>query len=211
MRKSGFTIAEFIICIMIMFVVMGSVITIPLKKAKTTKHIQFKNGEFVCDCNNTTNSWTLDGESFTHCDFPIDNPSGQSEFFTIQLVGGGAAGSDEIGGDAGESKIVHYPSMNGNYRIVLGVGGEFGSFYINGGNTVLYKQNDSGNWELVEFASGGVGSQETIQDHELSEGVTRDDMKNGLRPDFGIAGALACGAGGNAQQPGIMGGAIIRW
>ena len=219
MRKSGFTIAEFIICIMIMFVVMGAVVSVPFKKAKTTKRVQFQNGTRVCDCNN------YDGleNNIPYCDIKtIDNPTGRNEFFTIQLVGGGAAASPEIGGDAGESKTVYYPSMNGRYRAYLGLGGEYADDLYskkNGGNTVLYKILDDGNYELIEFAAGGVGSLETIQEVELHGDRTRESLAVGLLPQFTSAqtGALVCGAGGNAplsndaRRNGNAGGVVISW
>ena len=225
MRKSGFTIAEFIICLMIMFIIMGSVVTIPFKKAKLTQNVQLRSGEIIWDCNTTApdlKTGTSGGGQYAYCEFTIDNPTGKDEFFTVQLVGGGAAASTEIGGRPGEEKEIIYPSMTGKYRIYLGIGGEYHNNSItvprNGGATVLYKVLESGSLELMDFAAGGSASMETLHDFEVSGGATKESLAIGVTPHFVTnPGMKICGAGGNApsygstQNDGIMGGARISW
>ena len=206
LRKSGFTIAEFIISLMIMFVIMGSVVTLAFKKAKQTINKYLEEGYEVCDCTSGTD----------YCIITIDNQTGRNEFFTIQILGGGAAGSAEKGGAAGETKIVHYPALNGQYYVKLGAGGQFGSENINGGNTAIYKILDNGKFELLEFATGGVGSNEKIDSSTLPPDVTEEELKIGEKPNFDSSQAtgstlLQCGAGGNAGANGVMGGVLIKW
>lgn len=202
MRKSAFTIAEFVICIMIMFIIMGATISIPFKKAKMTQSIMAKDGTQKCSC--------LDNPPNNECKITINNPSGRNEFFTIQLLGGGAAGSAYKGGAAGEAKIVHYPTLNGEYLIKLGAGGVYGSSNINGGNTAIYKIDDDGHHELIEFASGGIGSNEKIYTDEIYD-TTAVDYTLGEKPSFGTDTETSCGKGGNAGQDGMLGEVIIKW
>ncbi|MBQ4646627.1 MAG: hypothetical protein IJB79_04695 [Candidatus Gastranaerophilales bacterium] len=182
---------------------MGAVVTMTFKKAKVTKHTQFRNGMEIHDCNSASDSRLL----------TIDNVNGRNEFFTIQLVGGGAAGSDQKGGAAGETKIVHYPTMSGQYFIKLGAGGQRGT-NINGGTTAIYKVTDTGAYELMEFALGGVGSNERIFTEDIPSGKTAADLARGEVPNFDEAdtgGAIRCGSGGDAGNNGIMGGVVIKW
>lgn len=228
LRERGFTIAEFIICLMIMFIIMGTVVTIPFKKSKITKKIQFQNGEVICDCNSPASdlkSGNVSGMKYSYCEFEIDNPTGKTEFYTVRLVGGGAAASNEIGGNAGEGKEMIYPALTGKYRIYLGMGGEYNASDINtprnGGSTILYKVLDDGTLELMDFALGGSASMETIQEEELSGGATLETLALGKAPSFNIrndmTGMKACGAGGNAPSysasghDGNIGGAMISW
>lgn len=207
MRKTGFTIAEFLVCIMITFVIMGSAVTIPLKKNKSTKNFSVRGETRICDCSNE------DG----FCEFEIDSENGRFEFFTIHLLGGGAAASAEIGGASGSLKTVYYPMLDGKYRIYLGQGGVSGG-NINGGDTLLYKVNDNNTYELIEFAAGGAGSNEKIypellytEDGQTEEQV-REELAKGVELPFG--GQTTCGKGGDAKdgfRDGIRGAAIIKW
>ena len=206
LRRSGFTIAEFVISLMVMFIIMGSVITVTFKKAKQTINKYLAEGYEVCDCTSGTD----------YCLITIDNNSGRNEFYTIQILGGGAAGSAEKGGAAGETKIVHYPTLNGQYYIKLGAGGEYGGENINGGNTAIYKVLENGKFELLEFAMGGVGSKEKIDIASLPPGVSASDLAKGEQPNFEASSAdevsmMQCGAGGDAGRNGTMGGVIIKW
>lgn len=184
--KRAFTLVEFLVCITMMLIIMGIAISIPMKKAKKTDFVQQKRDTFVCSCEEK------------ECRFKIDNPAGKNEFFTIQLIGGGARGGDYTGGAAGETRIIHYPSMNGEYYIKLGEGGKNSSY--NGGNTVLYKIKEDGKYEVLEFAVGGKYSNE----QNGSDTITTGELP---RSEIGDN----CGAGGNKQQDGKDGGAVIKW
>ena len=67
----------------------------------------------------------------------VENPEA-NEFYTVELIGGGAGGTTNARGGAGESKAVYYPSLRGTYKIVLGAGGEAEN---NGKPTIFYITN----------------------------------------------------------------------
>ena len=203
--KKAFTIIEFVICTSMMFLIMGAAISIPFKKSKQTNYVQSNHDEIICSC--------TDG---SQCRITIENPSGRNEFYTLQLIGGGAAGSSQKGGAAGEAKIVHYPSLpEGDYIIQLGEGGRYDGGNINGGTTAIYRVTDTGN-ELLEFALGGRGSNEIIHQSEISddnrENTIRAQLQQGELPSFGAqATNSSCGAGGNSTANGNRGVVIIKW
>ncbi len=200
LRKSGFTITEFIISISIMFLVAAAAFPILFKKAKKPTQPAKKSGEEICSCQSAQNG---------SCTFSFSN-SETKEFFTIQMIGGGASGGKYKGGGAGEAKIVYYPALNGKYVIQLGKGGKYSNGNgQNGGNTVLYKQNDNGSLELVEYARGGVTNNEKI-DSSLSQ-QEKTEQRQGQMPAFSEGEISVCGKGGNSGDQGTMGEVVIRW
>jgi hypothetical protein len=138
------------------------------------------------------------------------------EFYTIQIIGGGAGGGAHKGGGAGESKVVHYPGLDGTYVIKLGKGGTANH---NGGSTIIYKKNyvkqDNGDpvtgYTLVEFAKGGTWTNEAAENEE--------DDAQGETPAFSETSAVddadsadnICGRGGDANSSGKDGEVVIRW
>ena len=86
LTKRGFTIAEFIVSIMFMFLIIGAAVSIPMKKAKETKHNKKQDGVKMCSCNSDENKTSIDT-----CILEFE-PSGRFEFYTVQILGGGAAG-----------------------------------------------------------------------------------------------------------------------
>jgi len=209
--KKGFTIAELVISLVIMMIISASVLPILLKKAKQSDYIVDKDKKIVCSCRDGEN----EGGS---CEFEIKDGGG--EFYTVQLLGGGAGGAT-MGGGAGEGKVIHYPALIGKFKIVLGKGGGSGQ---NGGITALYKENDDGTYKLLEFARGGVINNQP-DDPEM-DGAERDKLKKGEEPTFnesaekdtpGVPAGPAtpahipCGKGGDASSAGLMGEVIIRW
>ena len=195
MRRSGFTIIEFVISIVVMFIVIAAAFPILFKKATTTKEPAKKGGSFVCSCVDSVN-----GE----CTFEPKNQYSQ-EFYTVQIVGGGAGGgigSQKRGGASGESKVVYYPSLPVSdgvvYKIKLGEGGQAGQ---NGGQTTLYRVNGS-NIEVLDFARGGISTNENAEEVD------------GIYNTSGEVSAYSeniCGRGGDSNQAGTMGEVIIRW
>lgn len=192
---------------------MGAAVTIPFKKNKLVKGVPFRSGMNICDCNDES----VRDQGF--CTINIDSENGRKEFFTIQLVGGGAAGSGTKGGEAGESKTVYYPMLNGTYRVYVGLGGVYGNdndptASRNGGHTVLYKVNDGGETlQLIDFAAGGMGS---VEKNPYSAGTSDyNELKIGELPGFSVKayedGETICGKGGDAGQNGSAGGAVIKW
>ena len=232
--KRAFTIAEFILCLVIMFMIMASCITIPFKKKRQTNFALGFHDSIVCSCADPEVA-----QNEYECRFEIKKHTGRYEFHTIQLLGGGAAGGTEKGGAAGEAKIIHYPTMEGEYIIKLGKGGEFESGNLNGGATALYKvvklnpkdppepdpatgivpPSATERYELVEFALGGMGANEKIDEaaeiietdpDKIDEAL--DKLKLGEVPNFGTENAASiCGTGGNVEEDGQYGEAIIRW
>ena len=146
--------------------------------------------------------------------FPFTKDMG--EFFTIQLVGGGAGGGPHKGGGAGESKVVHYPGLEGTYVIKLGAGGAANR---NGGITAIYRKNYVGQDNgatittntLVEFAKGGTWTNESIDTTlDIDE---QEKLKEGEVPAFSETSGTgtSCGQGGRANLPGQSGEVVIRW
>ena len=224
MRKDGFSIAEFLISITIMFVIAAAALpTLLIKKSKELPEYGKKAGEFVCSCSNKK---TIDDE-YT-CRITLSKDMG--EFYSIQIVGGGAGG-DKKGGGAGESKVIHYPGMDGEYIIKLGLGGIKGK---NGGHTAIYKINDrnqdnvqSTTYTLVEFARGGITTNEKIPE-ELNPANPQDaeeikKLQTGEAPGYSeyseedikekkeLKDKKVCGRGGDACAAGNAGEVIIRW
>ena len=192
---------------------MGAVVSVPSKKAKSTKQIRLKSGKIVCDCNTPDLEIisNVEDTELKGCTINIDNSSGLNEFFNVQLVGGGAGGSSQLGGSAGETKVVRYPALNGEYVVILGYGGykDKNELYVgrNGTPTALYKVKNDGKLELMEFALGGVGFSEIPDAGEVFSG----DEKKGKIPSIEQTGETICGAGGDAGAKGNIGGAIISW
>ena len=218
--KKAFTIAEFILCLVIMSTVLVGMLTVSFKKSKMTATVQRTHNEIVCSCS--------DEEVIRNdyvCEIQIENPTGRHEFYTIQLLGGGAAGSTCRGGAAGEAKIITYPSLEtGTYYIKLGAGGT--SARYNGGSTVLYKKDENNRLRVVEFARGGMAEinnapcvyeeLEAYSDASL-RAEAEEKIKKGEAPTFGAGQTFDsnCGAGGDYQasgnQSGNYGEVIIKW
>lgn len=226
LRKSGFTAVEFIICLTFMMLIFGGMVSITFKKAKDTMPTQKQTNMIICSCDNAR-SIKCDCNGRTCTVEKIDPHGGRHEFFTVQILGGGAAGSAERGGQAGEGKIVHYPTLEGEFLVQLGEGGKYKdtSGNINGGASAIYqiKKDDKGNfqgYELLEFALGGMGSNEKINDGDIrAEDPASDEYKKeeaelqkGKAPTFASGDSLSsCGAGGDYQQNGQDGEVIIKW
>lgn len=197
LQRGGFTIIELVISVTIMFIVIVAAFPILFKKATTTTEIPKSGGSFVCSCINSTN-----GE----CTFVPDDAFRQ-EFYTIQLVGGGAGGglgSGKKGGGAGDGKDVYYPSLpvdkdkNTQYKIKLGEGGDAGK---NGGQTTFYRVEGS-NIEVLEYAKGGITTNENAEE---VDGILETSGQYSKYSENG------CGRGGDAMSGGTMGEVIIRW
>lgn len=187
MRSRGFSIAEFVISITILLMVSVAVLPVLLKKGKMPTEQGKRDGIFNCSCINN---------SKMTCEFDTRATENKKEFVTIEMVGGGAGGSETPngkGGAAGETRIVHYPAMNGVFTIELGIGGEKGK---NGGDTILKFNN-----EIIEIARGGVSNNEV---------AASDDEKIGESSPIQATEKL-CGKGGDAGTRGHQGEVIIRW
>ncbi|MBQ8635839.1 prepilin-type N-terminal cleavage/methylation domain-containing protein [bacterium] len=193
MRKSGFTLAEFIISITVMLIVMAAVFPVMFNKVKAgEKPVRF-DGEKVCSCQNNSNC----------SEFELDE-KGRHEFVTVQLIGGGggggtAAGGTAVGGSAGEVKIINYPFLKGTFKVVLGNGGAVND---NGGTTALYRKttvNGAEAWELLASARGGISNK------ELAEKSINTSLGEDTPSKFG------CGKGGNGGAAGAMGEVVISW
>lgn len=205
MERKAFTIVEFVVCLMIIVMVMGAAITVPFKMKKETKQsLNKKDGIEKCSCSDTPAN--------NECIIEIQNDTGRYEFFTVQILGAGAAGSANKGGDAGEAKVLYYPMLTGKFLVKLGQGGIYGTNNINGGNTIIYKENDLGEYEIFEYALGGSGHNEDIVEDELYDESQKDSLKLGKAPAFGTGDiTTSCGAGGDFGQNGKDGEVIIRW
>ena len=161
MKKHAFTIMEILLTFTIIMVIAGASVPMVFKKNNLIKDSLHKTGTWKCSC---------DTED-PHCDFNADEIVKMgSEFFIIQMTGGGGAGGTEAtgkGGSAGESRTIYYPAMQGNYRVVLGKGGSPETI-TNGGITALYKiekdENNNDRFILLESVRGGVTNNETCQD-----------------------------------------------
>lgn len=184
---------------------MGAAITVPFKMKKETKQaLNKQDGIEKCSCS--------DSPVNNECIIEIDNEMGRYEFFTVQILGAGAAGSAEKGGDAGEAKILYYPMLTGKFLVKLGHGGVYGGTKINGGNTVIYKLNDKGEYEIFEYALGGTGHEEKIYTEDLYDASEQASLEKGKIPAFGTGDvSTSCGAGGDKGQNGKDGEVIIRW
>ena len=213
MRKDGFSIAEFLISITIMFVIAAAALpTLLMKKAKEPVEFGKEEGKYVCSC--------AEGDGTdAECEFTFTKDMG--EFFAIQIVGGGAGGGSHKGGGAGESKVVHYPGMDGKYLIKLGRGGNARE---NGGYTAIYrkdytdqKNTSSTGYTLVEFARGGIYTDEIVDEANPD----KENLKKGETPTYSEFSepenaTLAeikkvCGRGGNTGAEGNAGEVVIRW
>lgn len=234
--KRAFTAVEFIICLTFMMLIFGGMISITFKKAKYTMPTQKQTNMAICSCDQSRNiKCTCIGRTCTLD--KIENVGGRHEFFTIQILGGGAAGSRQRGGQSGEGKIIHYPTLDGEFLVQLGEGGKYdpvNNNKISGGATAIYKINKDdkgvGTYELLEFALGGVGSIEEIHagdiraDEATEPEAYKEELKAiqlGKAPTFASNESLSsCGAGGvagdyvgatNEDKNGKDGEVIIKW
>lgn len=211
LRKSGFTLAEFMISITAMLIVMAASLPVAFKKVTSEReYVDVLNGRVrctptasanvACQCNNS-------GECF----FSLADTD-KAEFVRIRLVGGGGGGasgscaSSEFGckgGSAGEIKKMVLPSMRGSYRAVLGAGGNAGA---DGGTTSLFScssisRNPSGNNicenpVFIASASGGSSSNENAINAIAAEGEVIESDN---------------GKGGNGGARGNRGEVILSW
>lgn len=233
MLRRAFTAVEFIICLTFMMLIFGGMVSISFKKAKQTMPTQKQTNMAICSCvPERSIKCTCNGRTCTLD--KIDNNGGRHEFFTIQILGGGAAGSSQRGGQSGEGKIIHYPTLDGEFLVQLGEGGKYGTNKISGGTTAIYKINKddkgAGTYELLEFALGGVGSNEIVHAGDLradqaSEPIAYKEeletIQRGKAPTFASSESLSsCGAGGVSgdyegavaeDKNGKDGEVIIKW
>lgn len=240
MRKTGFTIAEFMISISIMCIIAVALLPVLFKKNKEVVEIGKKSGTYICSC--------APKDSNEHKEYlPVNDRTCkisfeaqvQKEFFSIKLIGGGAGGpqalnsefsSSEygiIGGGAGEYKEVHIPSMLGDeYEIKLGAGGTAGQ---NGGTTAIYRILEDGSKKLIAYAKGGIVANDVYKKGfnldeqgnkiggealDSNENIPISEVKaRGRHP--GLHGETIdntiCGKGGNLDEAGKTGEVIIEW
>lgn len=171
LRKSGFTLAEFMISITAMLIVMAAALPVAFNKVKTDrKNVARIDGEIYCGCLKN-HSGKIGHDSYGVCEFEITAKQ-KAEFVHVRLVGGGGdvrstcdgASTTCKGGTAGEIKNVVIPYMQGKYRIKLGEGGHEGQ---NGKPTALYRvfKNDEGEVteELLASAAGGISTNEGVE------------------------------------------------
>lgn len=192
MRKTGFTIVEFLISITILCIVVASIVPVAFKKNHEIIEMIKNDGTFRCGCEMEEK----DGGLF--CDFFPNNDNGKKarnqEFFTMIVTGGGAGAYSDgatleenayrFGGNAGESKTLSFPSLgNDSYRIYLGQGGNIGQ---NGGSTMVYRYakttGDDGSeqtkLELFAYARGGMVNKNTFSTGDANfSAVTGDTLE----------------------------------
>lgn len=188
--KKAFTIVELVATMIILMVIMGSVVQIAFKKQKTPSNKVNDTNRKVFnsqECPSGEALWT------------VENPEA-NEFYTVELIGGGAGGTTNARGGAGESKAVYYPSLRGTYKIVLGAGGEAEN---NGKPTIFYrcKNGESDCTEILDYALGGIATNEESLDENWHVPNLRDD----LNPSD------VSGYGGENYSKGQMGEVIVRW
>ncbi len=222
MRKYGFTIAELVISVTLIFIIMSASVPILLNKAKVSTPKAKKSNILICSCRDGEHNDTPDANGNIYCEFNFDT-TGRFEFHSAQLVGGGSYSSDVRGGSAGEAIKVYFPTLSGKYRIVLGRGGNLDN--VNGGNTAIYKVNeitdDDGTkrdaYQLVAYAKGGMypgkvppSEYENINaDGEMPQYSEAEIDFDPLRV---VDYTSVCGKGGaRGSNPGNTGEVIIRW
>ncbi len=197
MRKSGFSIVELLLSLMIMFLVAASVVPILFKKNKKTLPVRKQSKSVVFSCHKG-------GDTFIFK--PVDDDGKvlydpeRDEFFTVTLIGGGAgAGKAGKAGQPGEVKQIILPSMPGEYKITLGKGGAKGE---NGYITKLERITKEKNI-LIEYARGGVVSNVAPEGDE--DKTQTPDISNISILDEDTTGKAVCGSSGT------MGEVIIEW
>lgn len=202
MRRSGFTIVEFIITISAMLIVMAAVFPVVFNKVQTSNTVH-KDETLTFCCNDASKCLSSDQKikyqlsgspSINEWTFKIKE---YHEFATVKLTGGGAGGGTYVGGGAGSSEEITFPALKGTYKVVLGSGG---SAKNNGSPTSLFQQLDDGKWVMLATVQGGIASdKETKNDTGLSE--------DGQASSY----SETCGRGGDKGQSGTAGEVIISW
>lgn len=196
MRRSGFTIVEFIISITAMLIVMAAVFPIVFNKVQNA-NIVHTNKTITCGCDGcsvTDNSISIIKSNNNY--YKITIPSGTNEFASVKITGGGAGGGDKVGGGAGNSTEIYLPRVEGEYLVHLGTGGSAGS---NGQATSFYQVIDGKN-ELLVAARGGI----------TSKGEEEKYTNRSVQAETS-AYSETCGKGGAVNKAGTMGEVIISW
>ena len=118
-NKFAFTIAELILTTVIMAVVCVIAPVVILKR--NVKPAVAKKFDFIAKC--TTRKCIYDAHTATliksnkKTETKLDYNKNSNEFYVIELLGGGAGGTQKSIGYPGESKIVYMPSLEGNKEI----------------------------------------------------------------------------------------------
>ena len=207
MKKSAFSVLEFILALSTSILIGVAVLPILTKKERKPDAPQRIVGTKICTCDEAL--LDPDNENIKEgpaCKFEFDAKK-QNEFYTIQLQGGGAGGSTNRGGSAGEIQTIYFPGLDGEYIVQLGVGGAINK---NGGHTVLYRKytDATGNHiEILGYARGGTTNPEGV---DWLEGDEKTELEKGVLARFS-ASEKKCGSGGDKGQAGLMGEAVIRW
>lgn len=196
MRRSGFTIVEFIISISAMLVIMAAVFLVVFNKVQTSNLVHL-NETLTCNCSNCLGSNKFVIETIDANNYNIIVKNGINEFVSVKLTGGGAGGGNFVGGGAGHSDEIYLPRLEGEYKITLGEGGAVGQ---NGKPTAFYQKVD-GKYRLIASVAGGVTSL-----GENKEYTGYDTAKQSS-----AYSEYNCGAGGAVNSAGTKGEVEISW
>jgi len=200
--KKAFTLVELIATMVFMMIIMASVLPILFKKSKATRPKPKDTSVQVFSCNITQNldaikDVEIEPDGSLILKWEPENPE-RDEFYTIELIGGGAGGTQNSKGGAGEAKVVYYPALYGQFGIKLGNGGAVNE---NGADTVLYvREKEGDDWYPLEVAHGGLATNQTESGVSNIPNHRNDTIENDT-----------CGFGGEIGQAGTMGEVIIRW
>ncbi len=211
--KLAFTIAELVLTTIITAVICVILPVTILKR--DVKPSVAKKYDFIAKC---TSKCIFDAHSATltdssnHKETKLDYNKNSNEFYTIELVGGGAGGTQKSFGYPGESKTIFLPSLednqkitNADYKDTAKYGGILTGCYLMevgmGGNINNSGQmsricvvNRQANREceaaltcdgrkIVAFAQGGIRSSEDIEFFNISEDLRQASLLSNSSSD----------------------------
>ncbi len=235
--KNAFTIAELILTTIITAVIC---IILPITILKRdVKPSVAKKYDFIAKC---TSKCIFDAHSATLSDSAgkqtkLDYNKNSNEFYTIELVGGGAGGTQKSFGYPGESKTIFLPSLEDNQKITnagytdagkyggiltgcylmeAGMGGQINNSgqmsricVVNRlANRECEQATSCDNRTIVAFAQGGIKSNEDVDFFKISDNLRQASLISSVKNDSTTYGWG--GTYGKAPSTGTKGIIIIK-
>ncbi len=149
-KKSGFTIAEALISMLILSVFIGLSMKIFTKK-HTKPVYNASHGTYVCyrDADGNLHSKFGAQENSVSGDHCVFRPAKTATYYVLSAVGGGGGGNSTKGGSAGQFETMFLTNIADDLKIYPGAAGQP---YYKGSDTVVKNNSD----EVLLSVKGGL-------------------------------------------------------